>query len=77
MAEQNMELSEETLDRITKFIEDYDLDGRKRNLRKVFFDYLRQQQAGLDAEFNNVLNDVESVIELLEDIGTKDKTVGL
>ncbi len=72
-----MELSEETLDRITKFIEDYDLDGRKRNLRKVFFDYLRQQQAGLDAEFNNVLNDVESVIELLEDIGTKDKTVGL
>ena len=77
MAEQNRELSEETLDTITKFVEDFDLDRMSRNMKKVFFDYLRRQQAGLDAEFNNVLNDVESIIELLGDIGTKDKTVGL
>lgn len=44
-----------------------------RNMRKVFFDYLRQQQAGLDVEFSNVLNDVESIIELLEDIGVNNK----
>lgn len=65
MAEQNRQLSEETLDRVTKFVEDFDLDRMSRNMKKVFFDYLRRQQAGLDAEFNNVLNDVESIIELL------------
>jgi len=68
MVEENRKLSKETLDRITKFIEDYDLDRMSRNLRKVFFDYLRQQQAGLDVEFNNVLNDIENIIELLENI---------
>jgi len=73
MAEQNRKLSEETLDRITKFVEDYDLDRMSRNMRKVFFDYLRQQQAGLDVEFNIVLNDIENIIELLEDIGVNNK----
>ena len=67
MAEQNRQkLTEESIDRIQKFVEDNDLNRMSRNLRKIFFDYLRQQQAGLDIEFNEVLNDVEYIIELLE-----------
>ena len=67
MAEQNRQkLTEESIDRIQKFVEDNDLNRMSRNLRKIFFDYLRQQQAGLDIEFNEVLNDVENIIDLLE-----------
>ncbi|WP_298939175.1 hypothetical protein, partial [uncultured Dysgonomonas sp.] len=56
------------IDRIQKFVEDNDLNRMSRNIRRIFFDYLRQQQAGLDIEFNDVLNDVENVIDLLEEI---------
>ncbi len=55
---------------MTRFIEDNDLNRMSRNLRKVFFDYLRQQHAGLDIEFSNVLDHVENVIELLEFINS-------
>ncbi|MBN9485531.1 MAG: hypothetical protein BGO70_03675 [Bacteroidetes bacterium 43-93] len=69
MAEQNRQkLTEESIDRIQKFVEDNDLNRMSRNIRRIFFDYLRQQQAGLDIEFNDVLNDVENVIDLLEEI---------
>ena len=37
-----------------------------RNLSKVFLDYLRAQETGLDVEFDMVLNDVESVIDLMD-----------
>lgn len=37
-----------------------------RSLRKVFFDYLRMQHAGLDIEFDYILDDIENLIELME-----------
>ena len=37
-----------------------------RNLRKIFFDYLRQQYAGLDIEFEEVLYDIENVIDFFD-----------
>lgn len=67
MNQQNKEiLTGEMFNRLTKFIEDNDLNRMSGNIRKVFFDYLRQQHAGLDIEFGEVLNDIENVIELLE-----------
>jgi hypothetical protein len=37
-------------------------------MRKVFFDYLRFQKGNLDTEFDEILNDIETVIDFMESI---------
>jgi len=66
-------LGKDLKNRIRYFIEDNDSLRASRNLRKVFFDYLKFQQGNLDADFDNILTDVESVIDLLEYISNATK----
>ena len=60
---------EELLNKVRYFIEDNDGNKVARNLRKIFFDYMRFQQCSFDIEFEEMLSDVESVIQLMELIG--------
>src|SRR4051794_33236526 len=66
-------LSEEFLDKPRYFIQDNDAQRASRNLRAVFFDYLRFQQGNLDTQFDDILNDVEATIKLLELIAGENK----
>jgi len=70
----NPVLSEALLNTIRYLIQDKDLTRMSRNLRLVFFDYLRFQNAGLDVEFDAILNDIESIIDLLEVIEDESKS---
>jgi hypothetical protein len=69
--EKDIVISEELLDAIRLFIRDNDAVRISRNLRKVFFDYLRFQQDCLDNDFDQRLADVEAVINLMECISEK------
>jgi hypothetical protein len=59
-------LSEELVERLKFFIEDTDALRVSRNLRKVFFDYLKFQDGMSDKDFDKILTDVEAVFELLD-----------
>jgi hypothetical protein len=69
--EKDIVISEELLNVFKLFIRDNDAARISRNLRKVFFDYLRFQQDCLDNDFDQRLADVEAVINLMECIGKK------
>lgn len=58
----------EMVDRFKLFIEDNNLDRMNRNLRKIFIDYLRQQSAGLDVNFDEMLYDIEAIFSFLDDV---------
>ncbi len=66
-------LSEEFLDKLRYFMQDNDARRASRNMRTVFFDYLRFQQGNLDTQFDYILNDVEVTIKLLELIADESK----
>jgi hypothetical protein len=59
-------LSEELVERLKFFIEDNDALRVSRNLRKVFFDYLKFQDGMSDKDFDKIITDVEAVFELLD-----------
>lgn len=61
------------MERTERFFEGNDLNKMSKNLRKVFFDYLRYQKAGLDLEFGEILYDIESLLEFLESISEEIK----
>ena len=60
---------EDLLNKFRYFIEDNDGNKVARNLRKIFFDYMRFQQYNFDIEFEEMLDDVENVIQLMELLG--------
>ena len=60
---------EDLLNKFRYFIEDNDGNKVARNLRKIFFDYMRFQQCSFDIDFEEMLSDVDSVIDLMELIG--------
>lgn len=57
---------EELCQRFRIFLEDNDINRMCRNLRKVLIEYVRNQNAGLDVEFEYVLNDLEAIFDLLD-----------
>lgn len=61
-------LPEELIGRFQSFVQDNDTHRMAVNLRKVFFDYLRFQKGNLDTEFDEILDDVETVIDFMESI---------
>lgn len=63
------QLGENTLNKVRYFIQDNDGNRVARNLRKVFFDYMRFQQGSLDVDFDEMLDDFENVILLMEMLG--------
>ncbi|WP_276131918.1 hypothetical protein [Polluticoccus soli] len=58
--------SQELLDKFRYFLHDHSSERMCRNLRKVFFDYMRQQHAGLDVHFDTILDDVEALMDFLD-----------
>ncbi len=66
-------LSEDFLNQIRYFIQDKDTQRVSRNLRMVFFYYLRFQASGLPLAFDEIMNDIEATIELLEAISRREK----
>lgn len=59
-------LSEELLDNIRYYIEDNNLLRVSRHLRKVFFDYMRFHHDNYDAEFEDILYDIENLLEFID-----------
>ena len=62
-------LNEDILNKVRYFIQDNGGNRVARNLRKMFFDYMRFQQGNLDVDFDEMLDDVENVIQLMELLG--------
>ena len=67
-------LSEKLLEVIKNFGQEKNASRISRNLRKVFFDYLRYQKEGLDVDFDLVIDDVEAAINLVELIADETKS---
>lgn len=65
-------LSEKMQDKMRYFLQDHSPERVSRNLRKVLIDYLRSQQAGLPLEWDEILNDLESLFDLL-DVAAREK----
>ena len=66
MADDKLCISDTFLERLKFFIEDNDALRVSRNLRKVFFDYLKFQDGMSDKDFDKILTDVEAVFDLLD-----------
>ncbi len=68
MSEEKNALSQELLERVIYFIQDIDAQRASRNLRKVFFDYLKFQDGMSDKDFDKILTDIEALLDLLDTI---------
>ncbi|PQJ09596.1 hypothetical protein CJD36_016790 [Flavipsychrobacter stenotrophus] len=66
MPNQEMVLSDKLMEKLNSFNKDHDSLRISRSLRKVFFDYLRFQNAGLSTDFDTVIEDVDTLIQLME-----------
>ena len=66
MPDQEKVLSDKLMEKLNSFNKDHDSLRISRSLRRVFFDYLRFQDAGLSTDFETVIEDVETVIQLME-----------
>jgi hypothetical protein len=66
-------LSEEFIDKLRYFIQDNDALRVSRNMRKVFFDYLKFQDGMSDKDFDKIITDVEAVFELLDALAGESK----
>ncbi|MFA6151028.1 MAG: hypothetical protein WC716_06900 [Chitinophagaceae bacterium] len=62
------EISDEVLEQFKIFVSDCDTLRISRNLRKVYFDYLKFQQGNIDNNFDEILSDVEHTINFFEAI---------
>lgn len=51
---------------LVKFLEGKDIIKISRSLNKVFFDYLCYQREGLPMDFDDILDDIERIFEILE-----------
>jgi hypothetical protein len=58
--------SAEMTNELRYFLQDNDIVRMQRNLRKVFFEFVKQQQAGMDVEFDTVICDIENVFLFLD-----------
>lgn len=66
MTDEKNVVSDALMDRFKLFVEDVDALRVSRNLRKVFFDYLKFQDGMSDRDFDKVVSDVEAVFDLLD-----------
>lgn len=59
-------ISSEIVERLHLFFEDNDTERISKSVRRIFFSHLKFQQGNMDADFPELLHDVESLIDLLE-----------
>ncbi|WP_291128009.1 hypothetical protein [Flavobacterium sp. UBA7682] len=62
------EVSDEVLEQFKMFVGDCDTLRMSRNIRIIFFDYLKFQQGNLNNNFDEILFDVEQAIDFFESI---------
>jgi len=60
--------SKEFLNGMRDFLQNHSPERIDKNLRLVFFDYLRNQREGLPTEFDEVLDDMEALFLLIKTI---------
>jgi len=65
------QLSQELQACIRRFCQGTDIARIRRSLHLVFFDYLRHVSDGLPLEFDQILNDMESVFDLVDRIAAE------
>jgi hypothetical protein len=65
--------SQEFIDQIARFVEVSDPLRASRNLRRVFFDYLRFQEGMTATEFDAIITDIENLMDLLDTIAIETK----
>ena len=65
----------ETRQRIEHFLESSNLERMSRTIIKLYFAYLRDCKAGLSVDFDDVLYDVEVILDFLEFLSSKEKTI--
>lgn len=53
-------------EKLRYFIENNDPLRASRNLRRVFFDYLKFQNGVADVDFDSIVTDVETILDLLD-----------
>ena len=72
MSKDKTGLSKELADKVRYFVQDTSPARVSKSVRVVFFDYLRNQREGLPIEFDQVLDDMQNIFELL-DIAAEEK----
>ncbi len=72
MSKDKKGLSKELADKVRYFIQDTSPSRVCKNLRVLLFGYLRNQAEGLPVELEEILNDMESLFELL-DVAAEEK----
>lgn len=66
MSGDELQLSDEAIEQVKNFLVYNDPLRASRNLRRMFFDYLRFQEGLTATHINEMIDDVEVVIELME-----------
>jgi hypothetical protein len=65
-------LNKEMLLELSKLLAGKDISKINQSLRRVFFDYMRYQKEGLPTEFDEILNDVETLHEVIHILTVRD-----
>lgn len=59
---------EKTKKMLAYFLENANLERLSKTIRKLFFAYLRDSKEGFSVDFDDVLYDTETLINILEEI---------
>lgn len=57
-------LNHKILSELNKLLEGKDMTRISQSLQRLFFDYLRHQKEGLPIDFDRILDDYETVLEM-------------
>lgn len=61
---------DELITRLEYFLENSNHERMSKTIRKLFFAYLRDSKEGLSVDFDDVLYDSETLINILEEINS-------
>jgi len=67
-------VSKELTDKLNDITRNYSPARISNSVRVVFFDYMRSQQIGLPIDWDDIVEDVNLVFELLEVIANEKRT---
>ncbi len=59
-------MSKELTEKLNDIIENHSLARVSNNLRVVFFDYMRSQEIGTPIDWDDIVEDINLIFELLE-----------
>lgn len=62
---------DEIKEKLEYFLENANFERLSKTIRKLFFSYLRDCKEGFSVDFDDILYDVETLIDLLEALSKK------